>query len=80
MGNQDNLLVLGTLTQAEHDELILDFSCRSKNLQRVKEGSRKIESTKVKFNLIDFDFDKKPKTLATIFAVEHKKLEKANNA
>ncbi|UXB11889.1 hypothetical protein GP476_10690 [Aeromonas dhakensis] len=76
----NNLLVLGTLTQAEHDELILDFSCRSKNLQRVKEGSRKIESTKVKFNLIDFDLDKKPKTLATIFAVEHKKLEKANNA
>ncbi|MFQ2411438.1 hypothetical protein ACK31E_00010 [Aeromonas caviae] len=76
----NNLLELGALTQAEHDELIVDFSCRSKNLHRVKEGSRKIESTKVKFNLIGFDVDKKPKTLATIFAVEHKKKEKANNA
>lgn len=70
-----HLLQIGELTQKEHDEIMVDFSYREENLQRIKQQSIMIESTKKKVSLIGFDIQKKPKTLATIFAVEHKKLE-----
>ncbi|TNH90427.1 hypothetical protein CF139_05640 [Aeromonas hydrophila] len=76
----DNLFMSGILTQDEYDEIINDFSYRSENLKRIKKDSINIESTKMNIRLIDFDVDKKPKTLATIFAVEQKKLENVNNA
>lgn len=76
----DNLFMSGVLTQDEYDEIINDFSYRSENLKRIKKDSINIESTKMTIRLIDFDVDKKPKTLATIFAVEQKKLENVNNA
>lgn len=70
-----HLLKIGELTQKEHDEIMVDFFYREKNLRRTKQQSTMIESTKKKVSLIGFDIHKKPKTLATIFAVEHKKLE-----
>jgi len=69
------LLITGALTQEEYDEIVGDVFCRQNNLQRIKEDSLKIDATKRLVNLIRFDEQRKPKTLATIFAVEHKKLE-----
>ncbi|WP_024870578.1 hypothetical protein [Tolumonas lignilytica] len=69
------LLHIGELTQNEYDEIIVDFHYRKENLQWFKQQSGMIESAKKKVSLIGFDVQKKPKTLATIFAIEHKKLE-----
>ncbi|KMY35425.1 hypothetical protein ACH48_13425 [Aeromonas caviae] len=74
------LLLTGNINQIEHDEIVTDFHSRVSNLLRIRENLNKIESTKVKLNLIELDEHKKPKTLATLFAIEHMKAEGANNA
>ncbi|MGL4356024.1 MAG: hypothetical protein ACRCTP_19585 [Aeromonas popoffii] len=74
------LLLTESLSQIEYDEIVSDFDSRVSNLLRIRENLNEIESTKVNFNLVELDEHKKPKTLATLFAIEHMKVEGANNA
>ena len=69
------LLLTESLSQIEYNEIVSDFDSRVSNLLRIRENLNKIESTKVNFNLVELDEHKKPKTLATLFAIEHMKVE-----
>lgn len=63
------------LSTEEAQELLHDLTMREENIRRLINDSTKIESTKKKVDLIGFGTYKKPKTLATIFAIEQKKME-----
>ncbi len=70
----------GDLSLEEYQELSVDFKRRRESLMEINVNSNKIEATKQKINLIEFDHHKKPKSLATIFAIEHRKKEHLEKA
>ncbi|MCG9683552.1 hypothetical protein L1D31_13330 [Vibrio sp. Isolate23] len=64
------------ITPLELTELTEDLNLVTLNLDRLSKLSASLEFPKQPINLIAFDDHKQPKTLATIFAYEHRKLEK----
>lgn len=69
------LVKLGTLSQFEADEILVDLGVISQNLNRIKRQTNQLERCKVTINLLQYDGHKKPRTLASLFALEHRKKE-----
>lgn len=66
---------IGELSKDELNELLAEFTLKKAHLHRLQEMSSRIESKKVRVDLIDHSNHHKPITLANIFAIEHRKLE-----
>ena len=71
----EHLYFSGNLTQEEFDEIVEDFALKQSHLSRLQDMSLKIEDKKKTIDLIELGNHNKPKTLANIFAIEHRKLE-----
>lgn len=71
----EQLFFSGTLTQDEFAEALEDLALKQSHLSRLQDMSLKLEDKKITIDLFKFDNHDKPKTLANIFAIEHRKLE-----
>ena len=73
------LALQSVITPLELTELTEDLNLVALHLERLSRLSTSLEFPKQPINLVAFDDHKQPKTLATIFAYEHRKLEKQNS-
>ncbi|EGR1702084.1 hypothetical protein [Vibrio cholerae] len=69
--------ITGHMAVAEADEILATLNLRKEHIQYHLGQSRAFEDEKVQINLLELDNMKKPKMLSSIFALEHRKLEKA---
>lgn len=61
------------LSHSNLEELLADLSLSESNIERLLNSSNKLEDAKLKISLDRTEILKKPKTLATIFAIEQRK-------
>lgn len=71
----EQLFLSGNLLQEEFDETLKDFALKQSHLSHLQDMSLKIEDKKRTIDLIKLGNHNKPKTLANIFSIEHRKLE-----
>ncbi len=67
----------GHMEVAEADEILATLNLRREHIQYHLGQSQAFEDEKVQINLLELDNMKKPKMLSSLFALEHRKLEKA---
>ncbi|WCE31120.1 hypothetical protein [Vibrio sp. SCSIO 43137] len=68
--------LMGELSLEEAYEVLIDLELRKKNILYLMEESAKIESEKIQINLLELDALQKPKTLSSLFALEHRNMKK----
>ncbi|EPW6431346.1 hypothetical protein ACWOYR_003329 [Vibrio parahaemolyticus] len=67
----------GHMEVAEADEILATLNLRKEHIQYHLGQSQAFEDEKVQMNLLELDNMQKPKMLSSLFALEHRKLEKA---
>ena len=74
----NELVSSNSLSKLEALEILNDLNLKSKNFESIKCQSNQLEHAKKMINLLQYDSHKKPRTLATLFALEHRKMEDNN--
>jgi hypothetical protein len=76
----NELVSNNSLSKLEALEILNDLNLKSQNFESIKGQSNQLEHAKKMINLLQYDSHKKPRTLATLFALEHRKMEDNNEA